>query len=123
MRVLVVDDDPDFAELVCLMLRLAGYEPIKALGGREGVKLASAANPHVMLLDLMMPDVSGFEVLRLLKGDRETRDIPVIVLTARVSAESTEEAISLGAAACLFKPYQRKELLEKISEVAPGSGH
>ena len=95
----------------------------KALGGREEVELASAANPHLVLLDLMMPEVDGFEVLRRLKGDSGTKDIPVIVLTARTSAELRDEAMSLGAAAYVTKPYQRNELLEKISEVAPVSTH
>ena len=82
-RVLVIEDEGDLAAVLDYNLRQAGLEPFLAATGREGLRLAETEAPDLVLLDLMLPDLSGNEVCRTLKADPRTRDIPVIMLTAK----------------------------------------
>ena len=109
-RVLVVDDDPKAVTLVSKHLELAGFHPVGAYGGAEALDLARGERPALILLDLMMPTVSGFDVVRALRADPQTADIPVIVLTAKLL---TQEDRSLLAG-------RVQQVLEK-SEFLPAS--
>ena len=82
-KVLVVDDDPDAVELVASMIEPAGFEVIRAYGGEEGVQKSVSEHPNVLILDLMMPEVSGFDVVARLKIEPETRNIPIIICTSK----------------------------------------
>ena len=115
--VLIVDDDPDIAQLISMQVALKGHRTLSALGGEEGVKVAREELPDVILLDLMMPEFDGFAVLKALKVYEETTDIPVIAVTAKADEESAKEVLELGAVECVTKPYDFAEILKLIESV------
>jgi CheY-like chemotaxis protein len=116
VNILMIDDDPDMLEIFRLLLKVNGHRPITALGGKEGLDIARKELPDVILLDLMMPDIDGFGVLRQLKLDTSTKEIPVIFITAVNGHEFRDEAMSLGAEAYVTKPYTRNQLMSLINE-------
>jgi len=115
--VLIVDDDPDIVQLISMQVALKGHKTLSALGGEEGVKVAREELPDVILLDLMMPEFDGFAVLKALKVYEETKDIPVIAVTAKADEESAKEVLELGAVECVTKPYDFAEILKLIESV------
>ena len=112
--ILLVDDDPVNVRLVKLILSREGYQTIVASGGSEGLKMAQDERPDLVLLDLMLPEVDGFEVLRRLRSDSQTADLPVIVVSAQASLTDEHAAIEIGANAYVTKPFKRAELLPLI---------
>jgi len=108
-RILVVDDDERVVRFLYLKLKVAGYDVITAANGHEGLKLTESASPDIMVLDLMMPIMDGFEVLRRLHCGS---NLPVIVLTAR--ADACEEALRLGASDFMAKPFNPDDLVKRI---------
>ena len=121
MKILVVDDDPSMVMLISLLLKVNGHETIKAFGGQEGIDAARKEIPDIILLDVMMPVMDGFDVLRELRLNRITENIPVIFVTARNDAEFKKKAMSLGAQGYVTKPYSRDELIETINSVVYAS--
>jgi signal transduction histidine kinase/DNA-binding response OmpR family regulator len=103
VRVLVVDDDPEARELVAKILEPLGFTVIRAANGEEGVELARQAAPDLVILDLVMPGISGFEVVRILKADLYTRAIPVLVVTAKDITPKDKKALSGDVEAVLSK--------------------
>ena len=104
------------------ILTQEGYKVIAASDGEMGLTLAQDSNPDLVLLDLILPKMSGFEVLKQLKGNNLTKDIPVIVLTNLESVEEVDKAVSLGATTYLVKSqYSLEELVSKIKEIASPS--
>jgi len=120
LKVAVVDDDPSITRVMKVILRSSGYDVVTAPGGEEGLELARSEAPDVLLLDVMMPGIDGFEVCRRLKADEGTRDIPVIFVSALTAEKEIEQGMSLGALAYLTKPFTPDLLLAKISEIANG---
>jgi DNA-binding response OmpR family regulator len=121
-RILIIDDELYFAKLVKMNLELSGNFKVEtALKGREGVKLAVKLKPHLILLDLLMPDIDGFEVLEILKKDPKTARIPVIMLSAK-SDEETRIQVLKKKDVKLFitKPIGAEELRGKITKVLEG---
>ncbi len=112
--ILVVDDESVVRNVVSTLLKQAGYDVTIAEYGLTGYSLAQTGQPDLVLLDLMMPVVDGFEVLRRLKDDPSTRHIPVIMLTAKIDAASERECMRLGAADYIKKPWGPRELEERI---------
>ena len=110
-RVLVVDDEPSFRRLIRDMLERANCDVEDVGDGLDGLAKAAALQPDVILLDLMMPAVDGYEVCRRLKTLPATRTIPVIFLTASRDLRLNREAYTAGAAACLTKPFRNEALL------------
>jgi CheY-like chemotaxis protein len=102
LRVLVVDDEPANIELVSSLLEPAGFTVLKADGGREGIDLARSQRPNLILLDLMMPGLNGFDVVEALRADEDTRTIPIMVLTAKTLTESDKRALN-GQVAAIFQ--------------------
>jgi DNA-binding response OmpR family regulator len=115
LRILVVDDEPDTLGLIKLTLQTAGYLVQTATAGREGLRLVREEPFDVVILDIMMPDVSGFDVMRELNND-PTPPPPVIFLTARSGEEDQETGMSLGVSNYLLKPITRGSLLDAINE-------
>ena len=115
LRILVVDDEPDTLGLIKLTLQTAGYQVQTATGGREGLRLVREEPFDVVILDIMMPDVSGFDVMRELNND-PTPPPPVIFLTARSGEEDQETGMSLGVTHYLLKPITRGSLLDAINQ-------
>lgn len=115
LRILVVDDEPDTLGLIKLTLQTAGYQVQTTTGGREALRLVREEPFDVVILDIMMPDVSGFDVMRELNND-PTPPPPVIFLTARSGEEDQEIGMSLGVTHYLLKPITRGGLLDAINQ-------
>ncbi|WP_337175726.1 response regulator [Paludisphaera sp.] len=112
---LIVEDHPEQARLVRKILGLRGYEAEIAEDGETGLRLARELQPDVILLDLMLPDVNGFDVCRRLRGDRATMLIPVVMLTALDDRQHQMHGFRVGANAYLTKPYGVEELYEAVA--------
>ena len=117
-KILFVEDESALQKTFGERLSPEGYEVIPALDGEIGLRLAKTKKPDLILLDLILPKVNGFEVLKELKEDKETKDIPVIVLTNLEGIGDVDKAIELGATTYLVKAqYSLEELVEKIKKV------
>ncbi len=112
---LIVEDHPDQASLVARILRTRDFEPIIAEDGKTGLRLARQHLPDVLLLDLMLPDINGFDVCRQLRQDRATMLIPVVMLTALSDMQHRVHGFRVGANAYVPKPYGLDELFEAIA--------
>lgn len=113
-RILVVDDEPQNLELMEAMLEPSGYEVFLAANGEEALAAAHRERPDLIVLDLMMPGLSGFEVCARLKTDPETRDIPVLFVTAMSHIGDKQRALAAGGEDFLTKPIQQAELLTRV---------
>jgi len=113
-RILVVDDEPQNLDLLEAMLTSSGYGVLLASGGEEGLRLAREQKPDLMILDLMMPGLSGFEVCARVKTDPQTGGIPVLFVTALSQISDKERALAAGGDDFLTKPFQRAELLTRV---------
>jgi two-component system NtrC family sensor kinase len=111
---LIVDDDPIVHQLISGILVPAGYDVRSAHRGDEAVQMARDLNPDLILLDVMMPEMDGFEVINRLQTDKSTSDIPVIFLSAKVDPADKVRALQLGATDFIGKPFDRAELLARI---------
>ena len=116
-RVLVVDDEPDITALVAYHLAKAGYRVATAANGGDALRTAREERPDLVVLDLMLPGVSGYDVLGELRGRDETRDIGVILLTARKEEPDRIKGLSLGADDYLPKPFSPQELVLRVGAV------
>ena len=114
-KVLVIEDEKLVRRMVSRLLTGEGYEVIEAPYGRAGYQMAVSEKPHIILLDLMMPVMDGFEVLSKLKGNPETEPIPVIILTARIDSESERRCMRSGAVDYIKKPWGPGELGDRIA--------
>jgi CheY-like chemotaxis protein len=121
-RVLVVDDEPDVLLLCRLNLQQRGHELLEASTGRVALELARERHPDVIVLDLMLPGMTGYEVLETLKGDEQTSVIPVLVLTAKSLRADRERSHGLGAAGFLTKPFLPSELCELVESLVMTAG-
>lgn len=113
--VLVIDDQEPNIQVVGQLLARAGYEVVPALNGEEGLQRAQAATPDLVLLDMRMPGMSGFDVLKALKDNPKTRDVPVIFLTADDDRDTLSRAFAEGAVDYITKPFVAKELLGRVN--------
>ena len=111
---MAVDDDPNALEVLAASLGEAGLDVLTATSGEEALRIVAKATPDLILLDLMMPDMNGHDLLRELKSNKETSDIPVVVITALDQVEEKERAIQGGADDFLAKPIARSELLIRV---------
>ena len=117
-KILFIEDESALQKTFGEILSQEGYEMISALDGEIGLRLAKAKKPDLILLDLILPKIHGFEVLKKLKADIGTKDIPVIVLTNLEGIGDVDKAIELGATSYLVKAqYSLEELVEKIKQV------
>ncbi|HZW32644.1 MAG TPA: response regulator [Isosphaeraceae bacterium] len=112
---LIVEDHPEQADLVARILRMRNYAPLLAETGESGLRLAREQIPDVMLLDLMLPDINGFDVCRRLRTDPATRLIPVVMLTALNDVQHRVHGFRVGANAYVTKPYGVEDLFEAIN--------
>jgi DNA-binding response OmpR family regulator len=117
-RVLVVEDERDVAELIRYNLTREGYEVVVAPTGADGLKQARELRPDLVLLDIMIPQLNGWEVCRRLKQDAETRHIPIIMVTGRVEEGDKVLGFEMGADDYVTKPFSPRELLARIRAVA-----
>lgn len=116
-RVLVVDDESDIVALIAYHLARAGYRVSTASSGPDGLAAARQERPTLMVLDLMLPGLSGYEVLEQLRGHEGTRDIPVLMLTARREEQDRIRGLTLGADDYLTKPFAPQELVLRVGAI------
>jgi DNA-binding response OmpR family regulator len=120
-RVIYFEDDKDMVELVRIILGREGYQVEGVTEGQAGIKAVQQSSPDVVLLDLMLPDMDGWEIYRQLKHDQSTADIPVIVITAK--AQSIDKVLGLEIAKVddyISKPFRPNELVDRVEEVLSG---
>lgn len=113
--ILIVEDEGPQAQVLTYNLEAAGYSVIWAERGEGGIDQARLKRPDLILLDWMLPDMSGVEVCRTLKADEDTRDIPIMMLTARGSEEDKVRGLTVGADDYVTKPYSNRELIARIN--------
>ena len=118
--ILVVDDEEDVVEVLKLVLGKNGYEVLTATSGMDGLARAQSALPDLILLDIMMHRIDGWEVLKLLKLDERTGAIPVVILSARVEPKDKIRGLQEGAIDYVTKPFAVREILAKIAAVLGG---
>jgi CheY-like chemotaxis protein len=122
--ILVIEDDPDLRRILCLQLGKLGYRVAEAANGREGFEQAKALHPDLLLLDLMMPEMDGFQVLKRVKCITTLQNTPVLILTASHDDHHRRKGLSHMANGFMTKPYTVSQLREEISKVldpAPAS--
>jgi CheY-like chemotaxis protein len=115
--VLLVDDEPDQVEMYRLGLEASGLRVVSAFNGADGVSLARDHTPHVVVLDVRLPDMTGWDVCAVLKTDPRTERIPVVLLTAAAEPTLADQAVAAGCAAYLLKPCFPDELTRTIRDV------
>ena len=113
-KILVVDDEESLAQFVCRALRQQGYKTVCAYDGDNALSLVYEEMPDLVILDLMLPLMDGWEICRRVKSDEETRHIPILMLTARSSAEDVVQGLDLGADDYMRKPFPLDELLARV---------
>jgi len=116
-RILVVDDEPEAVELVEFNLKKAGFDVITAADGAQALKKARSAQPHLIVLDLMMPEIDGLEVYKILRRDPATARIPIIMLTAKAAEVDRIVGLELGADDYVIKPFSPRELVLRVNKV------
>src|SRR5512140_520355 len=116
-KVLVVDDEPYILQILSFKLRLIGMVCVEASDADEALRLAREESPDVVLLDVSLtPGLSGFEVCRMLKESPQTRDVPIIMLTARSLPSERDEGLAVGASSYITKPFTTKVLIREIEQ-------
>lgn len=115
--ILVVDDDAEIRDLAEIVLRGAGYAVQKASCGRDALEATAAFEPDMILLDVNMPDMDGWEVLRLLQADESSRGLPVVMFTVKMEFRDKVHALQDGAKDYITKPFSHDELLDRIDRI------
>ena len=122
-RVLVVDDDREIVEMTRLILESGGYEVIPALSGAEALRNASHERPDLILLDINMPGMDGWETLKILKVDEATQDIPVAMFSIKLELRDKLQGLKQGAFDYITKPFSYDEILERVRRIFEKLSH
>lgn len=121
MKIVIIEDEPDTAEMYAEMMRISGYEVVKYYGGLSAVAHLADQDPDAVILDLMMPDLSGLEVLNYIKEKPDLSDLPVIIVSAKTMPEDVEKGLRAGAVAYLTKPVSFADLRVAIDDAVSNS--
>lgn len=113
-KVLVIEDEPHIIKLVSFILSSKGYEVTGAANGPAGIKKAGEEKPDLIILDVMMPKMDGFEAARIIKSNPSTKSIPILMLSSKAQFEDKMKGIDSGAMDYITKPFERQELLDKV---------
>jgi DNA-binding response OmpR family regulator len=113
-RILIVEDHPIIAELIETRLRIEGMDPIKCPGGREAIETVGTQPLDAVILDIMMPEVDGYQVLRHIRSTSSTAALPVIFLTAKATQADIEKGLAMGANYYITKPFSGLDLVRKV---------
>lgn len=116
-KILVVDDEKELTSLVSLHMKMAGYEVLTAANGEKALAAAQEEKPDLIILDLMLPKIDGWEVCRRLRQDPEIKNVPVIMLTARAEIEDKLKGFEAGADDYVTKPFSPRELVSRVKRV------
>ena len=122
MKVLIVEDHPDMRDLLRHIVEEMGYVPVLASGGEEGLKKAIAEKPNLILLDMMMPIMDGREVARRLRANPETKEIPILAITALFRSQDLDDYLLAGCKGYIVKPFSVLDLQATIRELLAGRG-
>ena len=115
--ILVADDDEDILALVRAVLERAGHEVVAVRDGAKALASVRERRPHLAVLDITMPELDGLEVLRRLRADAATNELPVVLLSAQAQEADVERGFATGASAYVKKPFSPRELVERVSEL------
>lgn len=113
-RILVVDDEPDVLKLLHLILERAGFEVTLAADGEQALRCLAEERYDLVLCDVLMPGLDGYGVLAAVRGDARTRDLPVLMLSAKVQPQDIQRALEAGADGYVIKPFQHQQLLTEV---------
>lgn len=116
-RVLIIEDEPNIIESLSFVLRRDGFEASSVLDGEAAMHRLRSDPPDVVILDLMLPKLNGFEVLKLVKSDPRLRSIPVMVLTAKGQAQDRRMAEDIGADGFMTKPFSNREIVQEMQRL------
>ena len=116
-KILIAEDEPDIRELVAFTLRFAGYEVVSATNGEEAVQLASREYPDLILMDVRMPRMTGYDACRVMKADAELKDIPVVFLSAKGQEAEIQNGLDVGAEEYLLKPFAPDQLTNRVKAI------
>jgi CheY-like chemotaxis protein len=123
LHILLIEDDPDIQKMVRLsLLYQGGHQVSVASGGREGLEKAAQENPDLILLDVMMPEMDGYETIKALKAQPGTRHIPVVFLSARAQQTEIQKGRELGAVGYLVKPFDPMTLASQLDTILSSGG-
>jgi DNA-binding response OmpR family regulator len=112
---LIVEDEPEANRLLSMLIQLRGYRTESAFTGRQALEMAQGEPPDIVFLDLMLPDKSGYDVCRELKSRRETSDVPVVIVTARLEGEARARSAQAGANEYVCKPYTPDQIFTTLA--------
>ncbi len=116
-KVLIIDDEKLIVKATSLVVKLSGYQVISALDGETGLEVVKEEKPDLILLDIMMPGMDGWQVLERLQADEETKKIPVIIFTAKEYIKGKQKSLDAGAVDYITKPFEPDELMAAINGV------
>jgi DNA-binding response OmpR family regulator len=122
LKVLVIEDEPLLSEMITKSLKLEGYQVESAVTGEDGLKKVRELNPDLVLLDVLLPKIDGWEVLTRLRDDSKTRDLPIIMLTALADEKSKVQGLRGGADDYVTKPFSALELMARVEAVLKRMG-
>ncbi|MCI0475236.1 MAG: response regulator [Anaerolineales bacterium] len=117
VRILVADDDPFIRQLVVFTLKTRGYEILEASNGAAALALARQTQPDLVVLDVLMPEMTGLQVTKTLSQDPATAHIPIVILSANAQQSDIDAGLASGAVAYLVKPFEPKILAERVAEI------
>ena len=120
-KILIAEDDQDIRELIVLSLKFAGYEVISAADGQQAVDLTVAEKPDLIILDVRMPRLSGFQALEQIKEKPDFEQTPVVILSAKGQESEIQAGFERGALQYILKPFAPDELIEKIKQIEAGT--
>jgi DNA-binding response OmpR family regulator len=121
-RILIVEDDPSVLRATSYILEKEGYEVISAQNGLEGLKKARESNPDLLLLDVMLPGIDGFEICHTLRGEPKTANLPILMFSAKGQESDKATGLKVGADEYITKPVDREVLLSKVASWLSAKG-
>jgi len=119
-KILIIEDETDIVDVVKIRLQAHEYEVLEAFDGKAGLDMARTKKPDLIILDIMLPKMDGYEVCRLLKEDKDYKDIPIVMLTAKTQDQDVRMAATSGADAYITKPFEAYILLDTVDKLLQG---
>ena len=116
-KILIAEDERDIRDLVAFTLRFAGYEVAAAANGEEAVSMAAKENPDLILMDVRMPRMTGYDACRILKANPDMKDIPIVFLSAKGQESEIQTGLEVGAEEYLLKPFAPDQLTERVKAI------
>ena len=116
-KILIAEEERDIRDLIAFTLRFAGYEVFAATNGEEAVEMAPKVNPDLVLMDVRMPRMPGYEACRVIKTDPDLKDIPVVFLSAKGQESEIQQGLEAGAEEYLLKPFAPDQLTKRVKDI------